>query len=108
MKATENLKNHIEEVAKELRYKWSRSVMDYYVNDFKKKILENLKEVKNENDYNYMVSQIKNGFTWDSDYLEFIQAIQIMDIPDGCHSQMDVADKLFDENIRKEFFIKEI
>lgn len=108
MKAKENLKNHIEEIAKELRYKWSRSVMDYYVNDFKDKILSNLKDVKNENDYNYMVSQLEFGFIWDSDYLEFIQAIQIMDIPDGCHTQMDVAKKLFDENIRKEFFIKEI
>ena len=108
MKVKEKLLNHIEEIAKELRYKWSRSVMDYYVNDFKDKILENIKDVKNENDYNHMVSQIKNGFTWDSDYLEFIQSIQIMDIPDGCYTQMDVADKLFDENIRNEFFIKEI
>ena len=107
MQVKDKLIKHIEETAKTLRYKWSRSVMDYYVNDFKKKILEQIKTVKNENDYNYMVSQIETGFIWDSDYMEFIQAIQIMDIPDGCHSQMDVADKLFDEKIKKEFYIKE-
>lgn len=38
MQVKDKLIKHIEETAKTLRYKWSRSVMDYYVNDFKKKI----------------------------------------------------------------------